>query len=182
MRITPEYAALNAQLHTDRPDFGAKGSRWSEHVQKVALMMNSTSILDYGCGKGSLARSVSLPIREYDPGIPGKDADPAPADLVVCTDVLEHIEPYCMQDVLDHLKALTLRAGLFTIHCGPASKNLPDGRNAHVSQHPVPWWIDQLNRRFVIAHLQVISQYTMFVLVRSNAEHARIVAEGIAPQ
>lgn len=174
MRFTPEYAALNRQMHEQRPDFGAKGSKWVEHVEQVALQMNSTSILDYGAGKGSLAAASKLPIREYDPAIPGKDADPAPADLVVCTDVLEHIEPICMPAVLDHLQALTLRVGFLTIHTGPASKSLPDGRNAHLSQHDYRWWIDQINRRFVIAQSQILGGFTIWMLVRSLAEDDRI--------
>lgn len=174
--ITPEYAALNRRLHDERPDYGTKGSRWSEHVQRIALMMNSTSILDYGCGKGSLAKSMPLPIREYDPAIPGKDGPPEPADLVVCTDVLEHVEPECVDDVLDHLQTLTLRCALLVVHTGPASKNLPDGRNAHVLQRGVQWWTQAINERFVIGQSQLVGPRSVFFLVRSRDEHERILA------
>ena len=180
MRFTPEYQALNRKLHASNPTFGGHGSKWAEHVQKVAQLMNSTSILDYGCGKGSLAMAVPLPIREYDPAVPGKDADPAPADLVVCTDVLEHIEPECLQEVLDHIASLTVRIAFFTIHCGAASKNLPDGRNAHLSQHSMQWWTEQINKRFVIAQSQIVGAHTLWILARDTDEHERIVKEATA--
>jgi len=178
MFISEGYREQLKQLHAGKK-FGAKGDRWAEHVEKVALLRNSTSILDYGCGGGMLAKALPLPIREYDPAIPGKDAAPQPADIVVCTDVLEHIEPAFLDAVLDHLQELTLGVAFLTIHCGPASKSLPDGRNAHISQHPMPWWIDQINCRFVIAQLQILGPYTIWMLVRSFAEHERATAAGL---
>ena len=177
--ISDDYRALNRELHDTAPTYGSHGARWAEHVQTVAHMMNSTSILDYGCGKGTLAAAVPLPIREYDPSVEGKDEPPAPADLVVCTDVLEHIEPEFLGDVLSHLQQLTRRVAFFTIHCGPAGKFLPDGRNAHLSQHPMQWWIDQINRRFVIGQLQIIDTHTLWMLARSLDEHERIMREGL---
>ena len=168
MRITPHYREMNRQLHVSNEHFGAGGAKWARQVEELARNVNTTSILDYGCGKGELALALpGLPIREYDPAISGKDEDPAPADIVACTDVLEHIEPECLPSVLDHLKALTLQYAVLTIHTGPASKSLPDGRNAHLCQRPVQWWVHEINERFEIVNLQT-PKPIIFMLVRKS--------------
>jgi 2-polyprenyl-3-methyl-5-hydroxy-6-metoxy-1,4-benzoquinol methylase len=178
VRITPEYQQLNRDMHQASETFGSHGHRWANNVATVAQMMNSTSILDYGCGKGTLAKALQLPVREYDPAIPGKDAEPAPADLVVCTDVLEHIEPECLDAVLDHIVSLAKRIAFFTIHCSAAEKSLPDGRNAHLIQKDIPWWMAKINDRFVIAQSQIAGPHTLWIMGRTHAEHERIVTEG----
>ena len=71
--------------------------------------------------------------------------------MVVCIYVLEHIEPECLEDVLDHLESLTEQVLFATVHTGPAGKILPDGRNAHLIQKPSEWWLPKFMERW---HLQ----------------------------
>ena len=85
--------------------------------------------------------------QDYDPAIPGKDAPPGPADLVVCTDVLEHVEPEHLDAVLDDLQRLAKKSLFLLIATRPASKALPDGRNAHLTIEPPKWWIPKLMER-----------------------------------
>jgi len=59
---------------------------------------------------------------------------------VVCGDVLEHVEPECLDDVLAELRRVTQEVGLFVVHLTAAKKTLPDGRNAHLIQQPADWW------------------------------------------
>ncbi len=107
-----------------------------------------TTILDYGAGK-RLLRTALKPfgaeLTEYDPGIPEIASLPAGVfDLVCCIDVLEHVEPECLADVLADIRARTGALAFLTIHTGPAGKFLSDGRNAHLIQKPVYWWLDQI--------------------------------------
>jgi hypothetical protein len=111
------------------------------------------SVLDYGCGKGGLGRAIPFGICEYDPAIAGKESSPKPADLVVCTDVLEHIEPECLVYVLADLRRVTRKIGYFVIHTGPAQKHLADGRNAHLIQRDRMWWKKKLRRFFTIGRI-----------------------------
>lgn len=149
MLITPEYAALNRQLHASRVDYGQLGSRHLESVRGIAQVFQVRSILDYGCGKQTLLESLRLPYaRGYDPCIPGLDLEPAPAELVICTDVLEHVEPSCIDEVLDHLRHLTKRVLFVAISLRPAKKTLPDGRNTHLLIQPAKWWLVKLFERF----------------------------------
>jgi 2-polyprenyl-3-methyl-5-hydroxy-6-metoxy-1,4-benzoquinol methylase len=91
-------------------------------------------------------------VREYDPAIAGKEASPAPADLVVCTDVLEHVEPELLDHVLDHLQGLARRLLFLVVATRSAKKTLEDGRNAHLIVEPDAWWRDTLERRLSIVH------------------------------
>jgi hypothetical protein len=145
-RISPKYAELQRELHA-RPDgYGGKGGKWVETVVAIARTIAAWSVLDYGCGRCTLARALhaqaleGVRLEEYDPAVPGKDSPPAFADLVVCTDVLEHIEPDRLDAVLAHLHLLTRKAAFLVIALEPANKVLADGRNAHLIQESADWW------------------------------------------
>lgn len=113
----------------------------------------SNGYLVHNCGKGLLAKSLPFPIWEYDPAVPGKEETPRPADLVVCTDVLEHVEPEKIDDVLNDLMRCVRKIGFFTIHTGPSRKFLADGRNAHILQRDLNWWSKKLESRFNVGKI-----------------------------
>ena len=89
-------------------------------------------------------------IQCYDPGVPEYADLPKPSQMVVCIDVLEHIEPELLDNVLDHLEELTEEVLFATIHTEPAGKVLPDGRNAHLIQKPPEWWLPKIMERFTL--------------------------------
>ena len=147
--ITPAYRDLNTVFHHQRADYGMNGVRHVGAVKQLAQAYDARSLLDYGCGKQTLIEALRLSwARGYDPCIPGLDGPPAPADLVACTDVLEHIEPECLEAVLDHLRSLTLKVLYATISLQPAKKTLPDGRNTHLIVQPAAWWLWRLLPRW----------------------------------
>jgi len=141
--ITPEYAELNRQLHTcETNSYGGGGFRFADMLAGLRDQTQSQTVLDYGCGKGTLANALGRPewLAEYDPAIAGKDAKPERADIVVCTDVLEHIEPHLLDNVLKHIADLANKAVLLVIATRPARKILSDGRNAHLIIESAAWW------------------------------------------
>lgn len=147
--ISPGYLTEQRTLHASPRGYGGRGDKWAGVVLQLAVAYHAESILDYGCGQGSLAKALRLyptfaPIREYDPAIPGKDALPEPADLVVCTDVLEHIEHDRLPSVLEHLKSLARKAIWAVISTKTSNKKLSDGRNAHIIVRPAKWWKNRL--------------------------------------
>jgi hypothetical protein len=143
--ISPDYLAQQKLLHAAPKGYGGKGDKWGATVLEMIAAHGCESVLDYGCGQGTLAAKLrtwtkTVDVREYDPAIKGKDALPQPADLVVCTDVIEHIEPDRLDIVLAHLASLARKALFVVIATRPASKNLPDGRNAHLIVEDAAWW------------------------------------------
>lgn len=154
MLISEDYKEQNKKLH-ENPCYGTSSAKWSNEIRGVCATYGIQSVLDYGCGKGLLKRSLGWPlIQEYDPSIEGKDAPPSPADLCVCTDVLEHIEPDCLEAVLDDLQRCVKKVGFFTIATRPAKKILPDGRNAHLIQESHAWWLPKIMDRFTLRAFQ----------------------------
>ena len=153
MLITAEYAALNAEHHRLCASYGVRGGNAANLVH-VAEQMGTRDVLDYGCGKGNLSRQMPWQIKEYDPAIPGKEHQAEPADIVICRDVLEHVEPECLEAVLADLARCVKRMGFFSMATGPSWDVLPDGRNAHLIQQPIEWWRERLSRHFCVAQMQ----------------------------
>lgn len=169
--ISLEYAGLNRQLHEQNAFYGIGGGKHVGAVIKLTEDLNTKSILDYGCGKGQLAKSLPFPICEYDPGIPGKETTPEPADIVVCTDVLEHIEPDLIGNVLSDLKRCIKMVGYFVISTRPATKTLPDGTNTHLLQRGKSWWEGVLKNYFDLEKLtEADSELRVVVRPRSEQE------------
>lgn len=152
--ISEEYIHLNRKLHEDNPTYGMGGSKHAETVLKMYDHPDVNSILDYGCGKGMLAKKIPFPIWEYDPAIPEKSAPPKPADLVVCTDVLEHIEPDKLDFVLDDLKRCVKQLGYFVISTRQAIKTYANGQNTHLIVNGKKWWENRLSKFFNVAKIQ----------------------------
>jgi len=132
------------------------------------------TLLDYGCGSNlSLTETLkpkrSITYQGYDIGVPDYADAPDPAQMVVCIDVLEHIEPEYLEDVLDHLEELTEVVLFASVHMGPAGKTLDDGRNAHLTQKPMTWWFRKFSERFDIQTLQVVSPVEFFIIANNSA-------------
>lgn len=150
--ITESYREQNRIMHRFNPMYGNYGGRHVEAVKLLCEKLNSRDVLDYGCGKRALELALGFPIRNYDPAIPGLEQSAEPADIVVCADVLEHIEPNCIDAVMADLKRVVRKTLLVEVSIRPASKTLPDGRNAHLMIFDADWWLNRLGRLFTIAN------------------------------
>ena len=174
MTISAEYLAQQKLVHQN-PNYGVASLQYAPLVIEVADKIKAKSISDYGAGKCNLRKKlhelgkIEFQYFPYDPAFP-EYGPPKKADLVCCIDVLEHVEPLYLDAVLDDLKQITVKVGLFTVHTGPAIKRLSDGRNAHLIQEPASWWLPPLCKRFEIAHLQRIPDgFWIVVEPRSQA-------------
>jgi len=125
--------------------------------------------LDYGCGKAkyhsdsdeqiklengitasNIPKLLNMTGDLYDPAYKPYSTVPSGRyDIVICTDVLEHIPE---QDVA---WTITLLFGYANYHVYAnvslveANKSLPNGENAHCTVKPKEWWInlfDQVHR------------------------------------
>lgn len=153
MLYSPEYLETQRELH-GRVIYGATGHFWAKPIDKMARDRGAATVLDYGCGRGTLGKAIRqfepLPYEwlEYDPAIAGKEEKPARADLVVCGDVLEHIEPECLYAVLDDLANTARLAVFLVVSTRKAGKTLADGRNAHLIVESSDWWLRKIMYRW----------------------------------
>ena len=147
--VTPEYRATLRAMHATR--VWGKNGHWAiNDVMPLYEALGCKSMLDYGSGVESLREALApaIAVACYDPGVIGREAPPEPADFVVCTDTLEHVEPHLLGNVLDHISSLTIKAAYLTIGLTRAKRTLPDGRNAHLIIQPADWWLPQLAARW----------------------------------
>ena len=151
MLISDEYRKEQETLH-ENPNYGVASVSFAPMVTNLINTLGIDEMLDYGAGKGRLAQSINpqrrVIIELYDPAMPDYCEAPEPRQFVTCIDVLEHIEPDLLDNVLDDLKRVTKQYGFFTIHTGPAIKTLQDGRNAHLTQETYEWWMPKIWDRF----------------------------------
>lgn len=149
--ITQGYLALQRDLHA-RYDYG-RGVDAQDCLTILShFLPKGASVLDYGCGRGVFGDLAAQRFRvsEYDPAIPGKDQPPEPADGVVCADVLEHVEPDCLEAVLDDVRRCTKQFAVLIIATQPSSKIMADGRQAHILLQGEEWWRERITARFTI--------------------------------
>lgn len=156
--ISPEYRELNRKLHEG--PFGSGGGALVDDIKRFIPL--DGDILDYGCGKQTLSRKLGANVTDYDPCIPGLDAVPEPHDFLVCLDVLEHIEPEYLDNVLADLKRVTKRIGYLRICTRKAKKTLSDGRNAHLIIETQDWWLAKL-AGFSIDHAETSGDWLTVV-------------------
>lgn len=144
---------MQQELHKNK-GYGQSSVVLAPYVAEIIRRDRIEEMLDYGAGKGRLGEELEwlvpwpLLVHRYEPAVPEWSATPEPSGFVACIDVLEHIEPHLLPNVLDDLMRVTAGRGLFTVATGPAMKVLADGRNAHLIQQPASWWLPQFLSRF----------------------------------
>lgn len=170
--ISDEYRKQQEEMH-ERYVYGVASKKYAPLVAEIINRLEIGHVLDYGCGKHmNLLKTFTekqllknkLQYQGYDPGVKDLADSPVPADMVCCIDVLEHIEPELLDNVLDHLASLTEAVAFITVHTGPAGKVLPDGRNAHLIQEPMEWWLPKLMQRFELQTIQATGPQAFHVI------------------
>ena len=133
---------LYKQMHLQRRDYGASGRVYCKFFDNfIKVHTDIKTILDFGCGKGKLAKELSFDIDEYDPAIEGKEIIPKQQyDLVITTDVLEHIHIDQIGLLLDDIMDLKPKYFVNAICNVKAINILPDGTNAHKTIENGTWW------------------------------------------
>lgn len=156
--ITAEYLQEQKILHQN-PHYGIASVGFVEEVDALIGHISAHTVTDYGAGKQNLKKALDsrgvdgYVYQAFDPVFP-EYGEALEADLVCCIDVLEHVEPHLLDNVLADLRRVTKNVGFFTVHTGPAVKTLSDGRNAHLIQQSATWWLTKLSDYFRIGHVE----------------------------
>jgi hypothetical protein len=158
--ISEQQRQLNQALHAENDLFGVgmanlESGRLPAALRRMHELGCCNSILDYGTGKGALVQRLreELPpyinVQGYDPAVQRFSHRPSqPFDVVTCVDVLEHVEPTSIDEVLRDISRLTREFCYLVIDLQPAVKSLPDGRNAHILLAPADWWLGRVAQLF----------------------------------
>lgn len=153
------YLDQYREMHKDPAMFA--GFSLLPHVKRIKRLIDLTGakqVLDYGCGKGlQYEREIEVDgqrypnveaywgvaVTKYDPAVLGRNDPPVETrfDLVICTDVLEHVPEAEIPPLIAEFSYL---GGVIfaSISCRPAEKTLPNGENAHCTVKPPGWWGD----------------------------------------
>lgn len=140
-------------MHQDPKMF--KGGSLKTYIHDVGKMIqdsNVKSLLDYGCGKAISHTDYNLQrlwrlerVGLFDPGVEKYSNKPEGTfDMTVCIDVMEHVPEECVDIVLADIASYTKKIAVFSISTRPASKILPDGRNAHLTVKDSRWWLKRI--------------------------------------
>ena len=162
-----EFLEAYKDLHTQDEKF--KGGSLLPYVLSINNLIKHykcKTLLDYGCGK-ALAYSdkymelkINAPVQKiwgidsytlYDPAYPEYDTLPTGIyDIVVCTDVLEHIPEQDLDWVISRILNYSTKIVFINICTVPALKHFKKGRlkgkNLHISVFNEEWWMEKIGR------------------------------------
>lgn len=134
-------------LHADKKRLRGFGGKVKDLGEFHTYMnkWNPSSVLDYGCGKGIILANLKEQYPNsgfvgYDPAVALYANNATEVECVFSNDVLEHIEPEYISQVLEHISHLAKKYIWLRIDTLPARKRLSDGRNAHLIIEDQSWW------------------------------------------
>lgn len=112
------------------------------------------TLLDFGCGQSKAAiqvgHSLNIEPHLYDPAIAELSTIPEKnIDLIINTDVLEHLDTNEIPGALCDIKAISDYA-FFNIATSRSGAFLPSGENAHATVRDSIWWQAKLAEYFPI--------------------------------
>lgn len=148
MKLINEAYKEQLQSMHQEPKAFYRGTKVLGKIDEFLEKYQPSSLIDFGCGKGDLHKLLAESINKtagYDPGV--KEFENLPTDsfdVLISTDVLEHIEPEMIDETLKAINSLFIKSCYLLIASYPAKKSLPDGRNAHLIIESFDWWKNKL--------------------------------------
>ena len=191
MLISNEMLKENVRLtESEKLGGGSGGGKWYGFIRKLAVSKDFRSILDYGCGDARFSRTAAKDkafsgriITNYDvanplyPQPPTEYMEDPRHDLVICIDVLEHIEEDYLPSVLENIRKCTGKMILMSV-CFEASKRwLQDGRNDHVTIRSPEWWASLfINHGFITTKVVTCPKFK-----RNHVKYSVLLVPGDKP-
>jgi len=142
------YINLHKELHKSSLHFTGKSlTVWIKEIDQLMVTHDCKNILDFGCGKALFwPEHWKNKIQGYDPAVAKFNEEPRSADMVICTDVMEHIPESSVDDALRHISSLSEKWSFFVIDTKKAKKKFLNGENCHVTIKPRDWWQNKLDK------------------------------------
>lgn len=160
--MSEAYLKMAKELHDRMPEYGARGYGWLKALQALVREYDAETVLDYGCGKGTLGEAVKedgmdIVWREYEPAIEQVKDERVPSDIVFCTHVLEHVEPHLILSVIQDLSRLTQKVCFICVsYSSDSGKTLADGRDSNLIVKSPTEWLEMLKNNFDMTDYRII--------------------------
>lgn len=150
------------EIHRKHAGYGQGGNAHHLYLATIMYVLGFHDAIDFGCGKGGLANqlggNLGFTCARYDPAIPGIDVLPEKTfDVVVNTDVLEHVPEAGLDGVLRDFRKLSTSA-IVIPHLGKARRILPNGENAHCTIKTPAEWMSVFKRHY--AHVYELPHHS----------------------
>lgn len=147
-----DYIKQYELLYKIKKNYGKTSIKLYDMLKKIINDLNISSVLDYGCGKSKLLdlikKNSKIKIFKYDPAIKKYSTlTKNKTDLVICTDVLQHVPLYDLDRVLKEIKSKGIYI-LFYIKCTNHKTKLPNGTYANCTVYDKKWWLEKLSTYF----------------------------------
>lgn len=148
MIITKEYQEQIKKMHNGEAKKIGYGVDPPTKLVELLSVNQCQTVLDFGCGRGMMMMELqkkfpNKTLLGYDPGVEHHNYYPDKVDFIYSVDVIEHIEPAFLNEVLEKLFN-TADLQYHNIACHPAKKKLPDGRNCHLTVESPIWWENKI--------------------------------------
>ena len=137
-------------------DYMADGLKCAKEMMPDIIDRAPARFLDYGSGRGDLARYYNSRFRgimhSWDPAIAKTELPPKyPVDWITCFDVLEHLTETTVIDALWQMHQIA-RKGLILAIANMSDVHQVDGAavELHLIQQPAQWWLSLLEVWFPI--------------------------------
>jgi SAM-dependent methyltransferase len=133
---------------------GESLGEYKYQIWDVIARKNVKTVLDYGCGKAHFHKLLfnnpktpgapTVQLTPYDPAyFPFAEKPTGKFDLVLCIDVMEHVQEDQINNVLEDIFSFSDNVFL-TITCYKATQTLLNGKNAHYTVKKPEWWKEKL--------------------------------------
>ena len=167
--ISGSYKEALQTKHSTDPNWGASRRQWGapDYVEQIKKRGYVNTILDWGAGKGQMRKLLKkeaphIVYTPYDPGMPEYDVLPdGPFDMVISTDVMEHIEPDLIEETLRQMWNRTKYVLIQNIACSKAGSNFLygpyEGQNVHLIIEDTDWWVETHKRAIQDPKMSIMS-------------------------
>lgn len=147
-----DYIKQYELLYKIKKNYGKTSIKLYDMLKKIINDLNISSVLDYGCGKSKLLdlikKNSKIKIFKYDPAIKKySKLTKNKTDLVICTDVLQHVPLYDLDRVLKEIKSKGIYI-LFYIKCTNHKTKLPNKTYANCTVYDKKWWLEKLSNYY----------------------------------
>lgn len=174
--FSQQHIEQQKQIHEECPAYGAASQVFAPMVSELVNANNIRTLLDYGSGQGTVPQNLELnhklDVQLYDPAVEKFAEAPKPAEMVICLDVLDAVEPDHVDEVLDDLAALTEKMAFFSINTQSRDDLAVGGVSEGQAFQPPEWWLPKIMARFELYYFSRIDNG--FVVVLNNKKNTQV--------